>query len=135
MVIKASFLVSCSFVVKLDDEDKIISAYSGYFETMTGGPVETTMSGDASILNTVTQVLCGMIILCLVLLSTLYIWHRYSKTAAQGDEVISLRDSLRFVIVDSFIKFVKANLKLFCFCVSTVEHCAVVEMARIIIVI
>lgn len=92
-----NFFFHFHFTVKLDDEDKVISAYSSYFETMTGGPIESSMSNDASILNTVTQVLCGMIILCLVLISTLFIWHRYSKTAAQGDEVISLRDSLRFV--------------------------------------
>ncbi|KAJ6635524.1 Tyrosine-protein phosphatase 69D [Pseudolycoriella hygida] len=80
-------------IVKLDD-DRVMSAYSNYFEMMTGGPVDSSLSGDASVLNTVTQVLCGMIILCLLLLLTLYVWHRYSKTAAQGDEVISLRDSL-----------------------------------------
>lgn len=64
---------------------------------MTGGPVIDESANDnlATILSIVTQILCGLILFVLVLLTAMCILHRYAKNAAQGDEVISLRDSLR----------------------------------------
>lgn len=84
----------------MDNEDKILSTYSDYFETRTAGPPpidESNGDGLSTVLNIVTQVLCGLILLVLVLLSALYFWHRYSKNAVQGHENISLRDSLRYL--------------------------------------
>lgn len=74
-----------------------MSTFSEYFETRTAGPPpldEQANEGLSTILNIVTQILCALILLVLVLLTALYFWHRYSKNAVQGDEVISLRDSL-----------------------------------------
>lgn len=70
----------------------------------------------SNILNIVTQVLCGLILLVLVLLIALYFWHRYSKNAAQGDEVISLRDSLRFLFFFLIIFLIYAN------CISLISR-------------
>lgn len=63
------------------------------------------MSGGASndftsepqlskVLNIVTQVLCGLILLVLVLLTALCILHKFHRGKQQGSDVISLRDSL-----------------------------------------
>lgn len=48
----------------------------------------------AKILSILTQVLCGLILLVLVLLTTLCVMHRVNSTKQQGNDVISLRDSL-----------------------------------------
>lgn len=84
-------------VIVLIDQHRTASAFSPLFETRTGGAPPVMDSENAKItamLNIATQVLCGLILLVLVLLVALYIWHRYSKSAVQGDEIISLRDSL-----------------------------------------
>lgn len=75
------------------------SAFSEYFETMKAGAPEFPDSGAddlAAILNISVTILCGLILIVLVLLTTLCCLHRYySKNAAQGDEVYTLSDSLR----------------------------------------
>lgn len=73
--------------------------YSDYFETILPGAEAQNLDDvdDVSyILNIVVQVLCALIVLVLLLLAALCFMHRYySKQAVQGEEVISLRDSLR----------------------------------------
>ncbi|XP_055376748.1 tyrosine-protein phosphatase 69D [Condylostylus longicornis] len=78
--------------------EKMLTAYSGYFEITT--PKDFGSEGgnndDMSfIFNIVVQVLCALILLVLLLLVALCFMHRYyTKNAGQGDEIISLRDSL-----------------------------------------
>lgn len=67
---------------------------------MSGGALNdvTTEASLSKILNIVTQVLCGLILLVLVLLAALCILHKFHTGKQQGTDVISLRDSLRYVI-------------------------------------
>lgn len=86
-------------VVDIDDESEVMSAFSEYFDIMNGGPLIEEEEDDNSIeqiLNLVTQILCGLILLVLVLLTALCVMHRVNtkKHASQGHDVISLRDSL-----------------------------------------
>lgn len=81
-------------------ENQIVSAYSEYFPVMkAGAPIIPYDEADsfASILNIVIQVLCALILLVLLLVTALCFMHRHynKKATAQGDELISLRDSLR----------------------------------------
>lgn len=81
----------------MDDTDQVATTFSAYFDPRSGGPPifpDFPSDNFANILNVVTQVLCVLIVLVLILLISLYFWHRYSKNAIQGDETISLRDSL-----------------------------------------
>lgn len=79
--------------------DRVLFLYSDYFETILPGAEAQNLDDvdDVSyILNIVVQVLCALIVLVLLLLAALCFMHRYySKQAVQGEEVISLRDSLR----------------------------------------
>uniref|UniRef100_W4VRM2 protein-tyrosine-phosphatase n=1 Tax=Corethrella appendiculata TaxID=1370023 RepID=W4VRM2_9DIPT len=76
-----------------------ISSYSEYFQEMNPGapPSDGYNSNDLSmILNIVIQILCGLMVIVLLLLMTLCLLHKhYSKNLSNGDEAISLRDSLR----------------------------------------
>ncbi|CAD7082783.1 unnamed protein product [Hermetia illucens] len=78
--------------------DRVLFLYSDYFETILPGAEAQNLDDvdDVSyILNIVVQVLCALIVLVLLLLAALCFMHRYySKQAVQGEEVISLRDSL-----------------------------------------
>lgn len=83
----------------MNDEEKVVSVFSEYFDTQNGAPIFENGS-DAhltQILNIAIQVLCGLILLVLVLLTALCMLHRFhtNKHATQGHDVISLRDSLR----------------------------------------
>lgn len=89
------------FVVNIDEENKTESVFSEYFDTMTAGPSLNVESKNSTshVLNIVVHVLCVLILLVLFLLMALCFLHRYySKHSAQGEEVISLRDSLRYKI-------------------------------------
>lgn len=86
-------------LVNIDDDEKVMSVFSGYFETKNGAPI-FEYENDAyltQILNIGIQVLCGLILLVLVLLTALCMLHRFhsNKHSEQGHDVISLRDSLR----------------------------------------
>lgn len=76
---------------------KTLSAYSEYFDVVSGGALNDSSSEPSlsKILNIVTQVLCGLILLVLVLLTALCILHKFHTGKQQGSDVISLRDSLR----------------------------------------
>lgn len=82
--------------MNIDDERKTLSAYSEYFDVMSGGASHDVISEPhlSKILNIVTQVLCGLILLVLVLLMALCILHKFHRGKQQGSDVISLRDSL-----------------------------------------
>lgn len=84
--------------MNIDDDAKVASAFSDYFDSMSGGPIidESSDESITKILNLVTQILCGLILLVLVLLTALCVLHRFNTTkhAGQGHDVISLRDSL-----------------------------------------
>lgn len=79
-----------------NDKNETISIFSDYVEPFSSGveidePLEDNLP---KILSILTQVLCGLILLVLVLLTTLCVMHRVNTTKQQGHDVISLRDSL-----------------------------------------
>lgn len=87
------------FAVNIDDDQKVMSKFSEYFDIQNGAP-NFEYANDAylaQILNIGIQVLCGLILLVLVLLTALCMLHRFhsNKHSDQGHDVISLRDSLR----------------------------------------
>lgn len=83
----------------VENAENSISAYSEYFETMKAGAPDYPDMSDfdmEAFLNISVTILCGLILVVLVLLTTLCLLHRYySKNAAQADEVYTLSDSLR----------------------------------------
>lgn len=86
-------------IVENSQTQNSLSAYSEYFETMKAGAPNFPPNGDfdmEALLNIGVTVLCGLILIVLILLTTLCLLHRYySKNAAQADEVYTLSDSLR----------------------------------------
>ena len=78
--------------------DKLASAYSAYFPVMDASAliIEEPNNDLSLILNIVIQILCGLILIVLLLLMSLCLLHKhYSKNLHNGEETISLRDSLR----------------------------------------
>lgn len=64
--------------------------------SLSGSTLPDTYADEnlSKMLSILTQVLCGLILLVLVLLTTLCVMHRLNTTKQQGHDVISLRDSL-----------------------------------------
>uniref|UniRef100_A0A336KPC3 protein-tyrosine-phosphatase n=1 Tax=Culicoides sonorensis TaxID=179676 RepID=A0A336KPC3_CULSO len=75
-----------------------MSTFSEYFETMKAGAPDFPDSGTddlSTILNISVTILCGLILIVLVLLTTLCCLHRYYSKNAGQDEVYTLTDSIR----------------------------------------
>lgn len=77
----------------------VLSTFTEYFDEMApGAPLELDSEEDelSVILRIAIMVLIALILFGILLLTTLCLVHRhYSRNIGQGDEVISLRDSLR----------------------------------------
>lgn len=78
------------------NDNEVTSAFSEYIPPLNiGSAIDLNQDESLSkILSILTQVLCGLILLVLVLLTTLCVMHRVNSTKQQGNDVISLRDSL-----------------------------------------
>lgn len=77
------------------DQGQVLAAYSNYLVMMNPGP-EVVVAPTASTLYLIIQVLCALVVVILLLLTALYILHRYTKQAhAQAVEMITFRTSLR----------------------------------------
>ena len=91
------------------DQNKVVTAFSNYFEVITPGTVaEQIQSVDdiSAILNIFIQCLAILIGIVLVLLVALCFMNHYkTKNTGPGEEVISLRDSLRLVNGYSILLF------------------------------
>lgn len=79
-----------------DDHTETLSTFSEYIEPVSGGVSIDQYPDDglSKMLNFLTQILCVLILVVLVLLTTLCVMHRLNTTKQQGHDVISLRDSL-----------------------------------------
>ena len=80
------------------DENHVMAAYSNYLVMMHPGPevLEAPISGSIGI---VVQILCGLVVVALLLLTALCLLHQYTKQAhAQAVEMITFRTSLRLSI-------------------------------------
>lgn len=83
------------FTVRSADHKQVLATYSSYLMMMNPGP-EVVVAPSASTFGLVIQVLCALVVVTLLLLTTLYILHRYTKQAhAQAVEMITFRTSLR----------------------------------------
>lgn len=85
----------CLFPVNKDDKD-VMSTFSGYIDPLHKKTTSVQHQDEklGEILSILTYVLCVLILLVLVLLTTLCVMHRVNTTKRQGNDVISLRDSL-----------------------------------------
>lgn len=83
------------------NDTSLLRAYSSYFEVITPALTAEQLypEGDVSvILNIVIQVLAILIgIVLVVLLILCFVYRVNTKTSEGGEEVISLRDSLRYL--------------------------------------
>lgn len=83
-------------VSKDDNKGEVLTAYSDYMDKLDMATA-IDVARDAkltNILSILTSVVCGLILLVLVLLTTLCVMHRMNSAKQQGNDVISLRDSL-----------------------------------------
>lgn len=89
------------FYFLVRNNTSVLRAYSSYFEIITPSLTaeQIYIENDLSVvLNIVIQVLAILIGIVLIVLLTLCFVYRFNaKNAGGGEEVISLRDSLRFV--------------------------------------
>lgn len=77
------------------DPNQILAAYSNYLVMMNPGPDVVAAPLDSG-LGIFVQVLCGLVVITLLLLTALCLLHRYTKQAhAQAVEMITFRTSLR----------------------------------------
>ncbi|XP_055318349.1 tyrosine-protein phosphatase 69D isoform X2 [Sitodiplosis mosellana] len=83
-------------IVNKDDKSEVLTTYSEYMDPLNMSTAIDSVQEEnlSKILSILTQVLCGLILLVLVLLTTLCVMHRVNSTKQQGNDVISLRDSL-----------------------------------------
>lgn len=77
------------------NEKRVLAAYSNYLVMMNPGP-EVVAAPPPTGLGLFVQVLCGLVVVTLLLLTALCILHRYTRQAhAQAVQVITFRTSLR----------------------------------------
>lgn len=83
-------------IVNIDDNGHIVSGFSDYADTLSGKSPDERFTDESLefTLNILTQILCVLILVVLVLLTTLCVMHRLNSRKQQGHDVISLRDSL-----------------------------------------
>ncbi|XP_037935932.1 tyrosine-protein phosphatase 69D isoform X2 [Teleopsis dalmanni] len=80
------------------DGHQILTAFSNYFETITPGTeAEQFDTGDdlSLFFNIALQLSAALFVVILILIVALCFLHYNTKNSASGEEVISLRDSLR----------------------------------------
>lgn len=82
-----------------DMDDKTLSIYSDYFSPLSPKPpVPSETIEDNQMLMAITYLLAGLIVLVISLFFLLCLLHRYQKKhIMQGNEVVSLTDSLRLL--------------------------------------
>lgn len=82
-----------------DMDDKILSTYSDYFSPLSPKPpVAPEGYENNDMLMAITYLLAGLIVLVISLFFLLCLLHRYQKKhIMQGNEVVSLTDSLRLL--------------------------------------
>lgn len=87
-------------VVENEDlnDDKTLSVYGDYFQPLSPKPPPQTTDNGSQMLNVITYLLAGLIVLVISLIFLLCLLHRYQKKhIMQGNEVVSLTDSLRLL--------------------------------------
>lgn len=93
--INSNYTGFVEIIVRGNPEPIILAAYSNYLDMMNPGP-EVIAAPRTETLSLIFQVLCGLMVLVLFLLTVLCILHRYTKQAhAQAVEMITFRTSLR----------------------------------------
>lgn len=87
-------------IVENDDlsDDKALSVYGDYFAPLSPKPPPVEPESDSQMLMAITYLLAGLIVLVISLFFLLCLLHRYQKKhIIQGNEVVSLTDSLRLL--------------------------------------
>lgn len=87
-------------VVENDDpsDDKTLSVYGDYFAPLSPKPPVVENEPNDQMLVVITYLLAGLIVLVISLFFLLCLLHRYQKKhIIQGNEVVSLTDSLRLL--------------------------------------
>jgi protein-tyrosine phosphatase len=98
--IKSNYSGFIEVVVENDDmDDKTLSIFSDYFSPLSPKPpITDTDMGNNEMLMAITYLLAGLIVLVISLFFLLCLLHRYQKKhIMQGNEVVSLTDSLRLL--------------------------------------
>lgn len=87
-------------IVENDEmDDRVLSTYSDYFPAISPkAPIIPEEPAPSSMLMAITYLLAGLIVLVISLFFLLCLLHRYQKKhIMQGNEVVSLTDSLRLL--------------------------------------
>lgn len=94
--LESKYTTFIEVIVNIDDNGNIASGFSDYADPLDGKTTDERFSDEnlEFTLNILTQVMCALIVLVLVLLTTLCVMHRVHSRKQQGHDVISLRDSL-----------------------------------------
>lgn len=98
--IKSNYSGFVEVIVENDDmDDKVLSTYSDYFSPLSPkAPITDNENPNNDMLVAITYLLAGLIVLVISLFFLLCLLHRYQKKhIMQGNEVVSLTDSLRLL--------------------------------------
>lgn len=98
-------MLICSYYVSVRNNTSILRAYSNYFEVIQPGITADVyiIVDDWFVFTMVIQIFAIFIGIALVVcIIVCLVYHFNEKHAGAGDEVISLRDSLRFEKIATF---------------------------------